>query len=161
MTIHLLESYHQQSPLFKPLLVASSNYFANLCLSSQIYDPLQDSVGGWEHLGCWPSLSQTMVSRQRTALQYPNAKPTHNDGAAPHVYPSFTLRAQRRWKSRALSCQSRKKKVCEYLIMFYRSILPKSGSFLHPFPGAAGWSLPTNSFPRKRFFFFFFKLGRV
>lgn len=33
---------------------------------------------------------------------------------------------------------NQEKKVCEYLIMFYRSILPKSGSFLHPFPGAAG-----------------------
>ena len=36
MTIHLLESYHQQSPLFKSLLKAVSSSFANLCLPSQM-----------------------------------------------------------------------------------------------------------------------------
>lgn len=99
MTIHLLESDHQQNPLFKPLLVAASSHFENLCLSSQIYDPWQDSVGGWKHGGCWPSRSKTMAPRQRTALQCPNSKPIHSDGAAP-------VRAEGRWKSWAFPCRS-------------------------------------------------------
>lgn len=138
--------------VFEPLLVATSNYFANLCFSSQISDPWQDSVGGWEHLGCRPPFSRTMAHRGRTARQCPNQNPSAMmELLLMSIHYSHSIRAGEGGKAGPYCVNLREEVswLAHHVSLGWFSLV---GPFLLPFPRVPGPPPPAASFLRKRLF---------